>query len=166
MALLDLQARIAEELKPDYLLIDARTGVTELGALATTVLADTVVCLLVANQESLDGTVTVVEALKATPRLANQKPIRVVPVLSRSTAKPLQDGRFALGIMRLLELGEGTKGQGPNVTVLFALPHDDEFGTFEKLISIGRNESGSLLYKAYVELFQSLFPSASPAPST
>jgi hypothetical protein len=31
MALLDLQARIADELKPDYLLIDARTGVTALG---------------------------------------------------------------------------------------------------------------------------------------
>jgi len=30
MAVLDLQARIADELKPDYLLIDARTGVTEL----------------------------------------------------------------------------------------------------------------------------------------
>src|SRR5437588_1625975 len=83
MALLDLQARIADELQPDYLLIDARTGVTDLGGLATTVLADTVVCLFVANQESIDGTLAVVEALKATPRLANQKPIRVVPVLSR-----------------------------------------------------------------------------------
>ena len=50
MAMLDLQARIEDELKPDYLLIDSRTGVTELGGLATTVLADTVVCMLVPNQ--------------------------------------------------------------------------------------------------------------------
>ena len=40
MALFDLQSRIADELRPEYLLIDARTGVTELGSLATTVLAD------------------------------------------------------------------------------------------------------------------------------
>lgn len=107
MALLDLQARIADEFKPDYLPIDARTGVTEIGSLATTVLADTVVCMFVANQESLDGTLIVAEALKAAPRLANQEPIRVVPVLCRTTAKPLEDERFASGIERLLELGEG-----------------------------------------------------------
>jgi len=48
--------------------IDRRTGVTELQGLATTVLADTVVYMFVANQESLDGTLTAVEALKtATP---------------------------------------------------------------------------------------------------
>src|SRR5580658_5952296 len=106
MALLDLQARLADEFKPDYLLIDARTGVTELGGLATTVLADTVVCMFVANQESLDGTLTVVEALRAAPRLANQKPIRVVPVLSRTTPKSPDDERFARGVKRLLELSD------------------------------------------------------------
>jgi Mrp family chromosome partitioning ATPase len=161
MALLDLQARIADELKPDYLLIDARTGVTELGGLATTVLADTVVCMFVANSESLDGTLAVVEALKSTPRLANQKPIRVVPVLSRTTAKPSQDERFAFGVIRLLELGEGSRGQGPNATVLFALPHDDALGTFERPLRIGW-DSDSRLYRAYIELFQSLFPDSAP----
>lgn len=153
MALLDLQARIADELRPDYLLIDARTGVTELGGLATTVLADTVVCLFAANQESLDGTLTVVEALKGTPRLANQKPIRVVPVLSRTTAKPSEE-RFASGVKRLLELGEGTTER-----TLFALPHDDVLGS-EMLVGGERKASAfSPLYKAYLELFQSLFPS-------
>ena len=39
-ALLDLHARIQDELRPDYLLIDARTGVTELSGLATTALAE------------------------------------------------------------------------------------------------------------------------------
>ena len=160
MVLLDLQARIAEELNPDYLLIDARTGVTELGGLATTVLADTVVCLFVANQESLDGTLTVVEALKATPRLDNQKPIRVVPVLSRTTSGQPEDERFALGIKRLLELGEGKKGQSQNQITLFALPHDAVLGASEILVGGERKASAfSPLYKAYLELFQSIFPS-------
>jgi hypothetical protein len=160
MALLDLQARIADELKPDYLLIDARTGVTELGGLATTILADTVVCMFVGNQESLDGTLTVVEALKAAPRLASQKPIRVVPVLSRTTPKLHDDERFAGGLKRLLELGEA-KSQG----ALFVLPHDDAFGGSERVVGGERKASSvSPLYKAYLELFQTLFPSdAEPA---
>ena len=160
MALLDLQARIADELKPDYLLIDARTGVTELGGLATTVLADTVVCMFVANQESLDGTLTVVEALKGAPRLANQKPIRVVPVLSRTAGKPHEDERFASGIKRLLELGGGVKGQSSNDLTLFSLPHDDVLGASERLVGGERKASVfSPLYQAYLELFERLFPS-------
>jgi len=161
MALFDLQARIADELKPDYLLIDARTGVTELGGLATTVLADTVVCLFVANQESLDGTLAIVEALKAAPRLVDQKPIRVVPVVSRTIPKPPGDERYALGIKRLLELGEGTGGQDGNIITLFALPHDDVLGASERLVGGERKASAfSPLYKAYLELFKSLFPSS------
>ena len=161
MALLDLHARIADELKPDYLLIDARTGVTELGGLATTVLADTVVCMFVANQESLDGTLTVVEALKGAPRLAKQKPIRVVPVLSRTTATPPEGERFASGIKRLLKLGEGKKGQSEKEpAALFALPHDAVLGASERVVGGERKASTfSPLYKAYLELFQRLFPS-------
>ena len=135
MALLDLQARIADELKPDYLLIDARTGVTELGGLATTILADTVVCMFIANQESLDGTLTVVEALKAAPRLAKQNPIRVVPVLSRATATQPNDERFAGGVKKLLEFGEG-KTEGANKeTVIFMLPHDDGLGAPDRVVA-------------------------------
>jgi hypothetical protein len=162
MALLDLQARIAEELKPDYLLIDARTGVTELGGLATTVLADTVVCMLVPNQESLDGTLAVVEALKSTPRLANQKTIRVVPVVSRTTWPPSVDKGFWSAILRLLALVEGTEGQSRNV--LFELPHDDELGPTEKLVAVGPDDRPSPLYAAYLKLFQELFPGTSPTP--
>jgi len=162
MAVLDLQARIADELKPDYLLIDARTGVTELGGLATTILADTVVCMFVANQESLDGTLTVVEALKAAPRLANQKPIRVVPVLARTTAKPPDDERFATGVRRLLEMGQGKKGEGKSEPTLFALPHDEVLGAPERVVGGERKASAfSPLYAAYLELFQKLFPSRS-----
>lgn len=83
LALLDFQARIEEELQPDYLLIDARTGVTELGSLATTLLADTVVCLTLGNRESLEGTLVIVEALAKAPRLSGRSPVRLVPGLCR-----------------------------------------------------------------------------------
>ena len=80
MALFDLQGRIAEELAADYLLIDARAGVTELGGIATSVLADVVVCPFTKNLESIDGTLAVVKALKAAPRLPGQQPLRIIPV--------------------------------------------------------------------------------------
>jgi hypothetical protein len=164
MALLDLQARIADELKPDYLLIDARTGVTELGGLATTLLADTVVCMFVANQESLDGTLTVVEALKAAPRLRNHGPVRVVPVLARTGAAAPDDAKFVVGTKRLLELGEGKKEDDKAEAKIFALPHDKSGGTERVLAGDQTASSFSPLYEAYLELFQKLFPTgAEPA---
>ena len=159
MALLDLQGRIAEELKPDYLLIDARTGITELGGLATTLLADVVVCMFAANQESLDGTVTVVEALKAARRPKKKKPIRVVPILARATEPP-SDDRFKNSVKRLLELAHRRKPNTKEAEAkLFALPHDDAMASLERVVGGEQKASAfSPLYKAYLELFQSLFP--------
>jgi hypothetical protein len=165
LALLDLQARIADELKPDYLLIDARTGVTELGGLATTVLADTVVCLFVGNSESLDGTLAIVQALKSAPRLANQRPIRVVPVLSRTTQPLSFDEPFQSGLNRLLELGDSNWSPDPNRRVLLVLPHDHPYGASEWLVG-SEEAKGSMysqLYKAYMSLFSKLFPETTPA---
>ncbi len=135
MALLDLQARIADEFKPDFLLIDARTGVTELGGLATTILADTVVCLSGGSRESRDGTLKVMEALKSAGRLPNQKPIRIVPVWSRITPEtPAVLTEEPLGAQQ----------------VEFTLPHDD-------LAAVEKIGFGWPLPVAYMPLFDKLF---------
>ena len=135
MALLDLQARIADEIKPDYLLIDARTGVTELGSLATTLLADTVVCMFTQNRESLDGMKEVVRAINNSSRLVGQKPIRVAWVLSRDPAP--QVGEV------FLEQVLGSR--------VFLLPHD-YVPVSEQL------DPSTRLYRAYLEIFGALFP--------
>jgi cellulose biosynthesis protein BcsQ len=107
MLLLDLHARIEDELEPDYLLIDVRPGVTELGGLATTVLAETVVCLFEATRESLEGTLTMIEAMQAAPRLKGRQPVRAVPVLSQSENEPSrQEQHLEEGLKRLLRLGQ------------------------------------------------------------
>jgi MinD-like ATPase involved in chromosome partitioning or flagellar assembly len=142
MAILDLQARIQDELTPDYLLIDARTGVTEIGSLAATILADTVVCMFVGNRESLDGTLAVMEALKNAPRFANQNPIRVVPVLSRTMEF---DVSLRDSVQRFL-----------NVPALFVVPHDP--------LATAEHVGSSPFYMACMELFRELFPSATKTP--
>lgn len=76
-ALLELKARIEDLLRPDFLLIDTRSGVTEIGGIATTLLADAVVCLALPFPASFDGTKAVLEGLAAAPRLAGQRPLRI-----------------------------------------------------------------------------------------
>lgn len=158
-ALLDLHARIEDELKPDYLLIDSRTGVTELGGLATTALADCVVCLLVPNQESVDGTLAIVEALKSSTQQTRRNPIRIVPVVARTTDDLASEGRLSDGIKRLVEAGEGRVAENKKKPEPFVLPHDSAIGATDKVVGGDRKASAfSPLHKAYLELFQNLFP--------
>jgi CobQ/CobB/MinD/ParA nucleotide binding domain len=152
LLLLDLHARIEEELSPDYLLIDVRAGVTELSGIATTILADTAICMFVANQESLDGTLMVVEALKAAPRFKGQRSVRVVPVLARTASEPPNEATFVAGMRRLLELGEGMDAEGePRPFVLHKIGDENSTDGF------------SPLHESHPELFQKLFPPASEA---
>lgn len=80
---LELQERIEETFHPDILLIDARTGVTEVGGAALTLLPDDVVCLFSNNPESKWGTREAIRAIARTRRKTSQKPVRIVPVLTR-----------------------------------------------------------------------------------
>ncbi len=159
-ALLDLHARLEDELKPDYLLIDSRTGVTELGGLATTALADCVVCLLVPNQESVDGTLAIVEALKASSQRTGRGPIRIVPVAARiAGGVPQVEGRTSEGIDRLVEIAEGRTTNDKKDFKILALPHDSAVGATGKVVGGDQNASAfSVLHKAHLELFQHLFP--------
>lgn len=79
----ELRLWIEETLKPDFLLIDSRTGITEIGGVATTVMSDMVVCLLINNPENLEGAREVLRSIRKTPRLAGRKPVEILPVVTR-----------------------------------------------------------------------------------
>jgi MinD-like ATPase involved in chromosome partitioning or flagellar assembly len=68
-AVLDLRARIEEVWDPDVLLVDTRSGVTELGGIATMALCDSVVLVTTRSAESVDGILAVADSLRATPTL-------------------------------------------------------------------------------------------------
>src|SRR5205085_210024 len=84
---LELKERIRTEFSPDFLLIDARTGITEVGGIATTLLADRVVCLLLNNRENLEGAREVLRGIKRVS-MQRKKAIGIVPVLSRLPTFP------------------------------------------------------------------------------
>jgi len=60
----DLKLRWAEELKPDYVLVDSRTGHTEVGGICTRQLPDTVAVFFVPNEQNLSGLSGVVQAIR------------------------------------------------------------------------------------------------------
>jgi MinD-like ATPase involved in chromosome partitioning or flagellar assembly len=121
-AVLELQARIAEEFAPDFLLIDSRTGITELGGLATSILADRVVCLTTAAPESVEGTRVVAEALRQAPRLSSQQPLRIDFLITRVTP----GSRNAPNVARVM------KELGGSVAVL---PHDAAITNEERVLA-------------------------------
>lgn len=68
---LEWKLRLEEELKPDILLIDSRTGIHDLTAVTMHLLSDQVLVLGVNNEENIDGCRLLLEILKD-----NQDPIR------------------------------------------------------------------------------------------
>jgi MinD-like ATPase involved in chromosome partitioning or flagellar assembly len=124
-AVLELQARIADEFAPEFLLIDSRTGITELGGLATSILADRVICMTTTAPESVEGTRVVAEALLTAPRLSSQRPLRIDFLITRVPSGSTNSSN----VSRLIEeLG----GMGGSVAVL---PHDSGIANEERVFS-------------------------------
>jgi MinD-like ATPase involved in chromosome partitioning or flagellar assembly len=153
-AVLELQARIAEEFAPDFLLVDTRTGITELGGLATSILADRVVCLTTTAPESVDGTRIVAEALRAAPRLSSQQPLRIDFLITR----------VATGSTRSASVSNAIKQLGGNVAVL---PHDSGIANEEQVRTVSRlgpfpdladEDAGKELLKAMLAWIAESFP--------
>lgn len=60
----DLKSQWKEKLAPDYVLVDSRTGHTEVGGICTRQLADAVVLLFFPNRQNLEGLKQVVAAVR------------------------------------------------------------------------------------------------------
>ncbi|MBF0138491.1 MAG: AAA family ATPase [Magnetococcus sp. DMHC-1] len=79
----ELRLWIQHDYAPDFLLIDSRTGITEIGGVAATVMADMVVCLLINNPENLEGVRAIMRSIRKAPRLEDREAVEILPVLTR-----------------------------------------------------------------------------------
>jgi hypothetical protein len=70
-------------LQPDIVLIDARTGVTELGGAAAQIWGQQAFCMALDQIEHLEGTRAVMRGIARRQRMDGEGPIKVIPVLSR-----------------------------------------------------------------------------------
>ncbi|MFO3798101.1 MAG: hypothetical protein ACK8QZ_12640, partial [Anaerolineales bacterium] len=154
---LELKEEIRRTFKPDFLLIDARTGLTEMGGIATTLLPDTVVCLTLASLEHLEGLRAVMNGIKNTTRDLSTA-VKLVPILSRFPTKR-GESETVDRILKFLNspIKAGADGLGlDELVTLHAEPFLDDG---ERLLvggKIGPNELP--LLRDYLKLFSKLIP--------
>lgn len=60
---LDLKHKIESEIKPDFLLIDSRTGITDIAGITLKLFADEAVILAANNQENIYGSTKIIKSL-------------------------------------------------------------------------------------------------------
>lgn len=153
-ACLELRARIEKELQADFLLIDSRTGVTELAGVTTAVLADKVVCLMLANRESQIGARAVLRSLRHAARPAGLLPVEVIPVLSRVPERDEVTVREALSF---LNEPAPTPEDTLALKKVFVLRTDPDLARGERLhVGSGETKSQSPLYQDYLTLLTEL----------
>lgn len=166
---LELKARIQNEFSPDFLLIDSRTGITEIGGVATTVLPDRVVCLLLKNRQNLEGSRAVLQGIARTPKVEGKEAIGIIPVLSRipwlRKGHPADFEEKALEEVRAALYEEpDPSGELPIKDILVL--HSEEQLQYNETLRIGgqRTVDQSPLLRDYLRLFSTLIPSETVEP--
>ena len=155
---LELKEKIKNEIKPDFLLIDSRTGVTEIGGICTSLLADKVVFLLTNNNENLEGSCQILKSLKKAERLPNQEIIKPYFVLTRiPISKEAEQGveeKIINNVRNKLKAIEKT-----DIKELLVIHSDRELELSETLtINNLKNQTQSSLLNDYLKLFSQIIP--------
>ncbi|MET7245194.1 hypothetical protein ABZT49_17720 [Methylobacterium sp. EM32] len=154
---IELKERIIRELNPDFLLIDARTGITETGGIATTLLADKIVCLLTSMPENLEGARSVLRALLNSPRPPGMARAEIYPVLSRLSADAAMEKRIVDQTLNFLNEPALEMEYTLSFDDLMILHSDAELLRGERiLVGGGNTPEKSQLLQDYLGLFSKI----------
>lgn len=80
---LNLKHKIETELKPDFLLIDSRTGITDIAGITLKLLADEVVILAANNQENIFGSKKIIKSLTGNDNILLGRNPKITFILTR-----------------------------------------------------------------------------------
>lgn len=157
---LELKAFIEETYDPDFVLIDARTGITEMGGVATTVLSDRVACLMLPTREHLDGTRGVMHAIRSAPRMEGVAELELLAVLSRlTTTSDEEEAAEADGVLEFLNAPIDELGTSLGLEDILVLHRDPGLEQREQILVGGvQSIDDSTLLRDYVRLFVRLVP--------
>lgn len=162
----ELQARIYDELRPNFLLIDSRTGITEMGGVATTLLADKVLCLVLPTSENLEGARAVLRSLKRSKREIDGQELEVMVAVSRLPGLETDDERDV--IERILSImNQDAEDSKDTLTLkeVFVLHSEAALQVRECLrVGGGTNPDDSVLLRDYLRLFAPFVPRESIEP--
>lgn len=158
-------------LSADYLLIDSRTGITDVGGVALNILADSVVCTMLSNKENIDGIAQVVKNLAQANAPGRAASVEYLVLLSRCQENiRLQDDHEGSMIERISEELSSAIGAPvdslPGWLGLEVLHSDRELELIESFRFDGRHTPNeSLLLRDYFRTFRLLGLTAG-APSS
>lgn len=160
---LDFKEKIKEQVKPDYLLIDSRTGITEMGGLCTSVLTDRVVFFIGNNRENIEGARQILRGIQASPRLPDQEPVKINFVLTRIPlpAEGKGTGReeeIIKDIKKFLNEGAENLGDQLNITDITVLHSDRDLELGEGLRLTEDNLLETPLARDYLKLISKIIP--------
>lgn len=111
---IELKERIQQELQPDFLLIDSRTGISQILGITASILSDQVIVLGANNKENLDGAALVLESISKKENHVLDKQLQINFVLTRipypeTEAEELREKKRIQEVQDTLneKLGEG-----------------------------------------------------------
>ena len=160
---LELKERIRSELEPDFLLIDARTGITEMGGIATTILPDTVVCLGLASREHLQGLRAVMRGINQTAKSAG-KEVQLLAAVSRLPLRG-EEGLELESALEFLNAPVRDGVPGLDLDEVMALHSEPLLDVEEQLLVAGKNSPHELpLLRDYLRLFSRMIPTEDIRP--
>ena len=161
---LELKERIRLELEPDFLLIDARTGITEMGGISTlTILPDTVVCLGLASREHLQGLRAVMRGINQTAKSAG-KEVQLLAAVSRLPLRG-EEGLELESALEFLNAPVRDGVPGLDLDEVMALHSEPLLDVEEQLLVAGKNSPHELpLLRDYLRLFSRMIPTEDIRP--
>jgi hypothetical protein len=165
----ELQTRILDEFQPDFLLVDSRTGITEIGGVATSLLADKVLCLVLPTLENLDGARTVLQSLKRSRREGGGTDLEIMVAVSRlPKMRGSEDDRereVTNSILSVLNEDSGDSRDALQLKEVFVLHSEAALQVREELrVGGGTNPDDSILLRDYLRLFAPFVPKESIEP--
>jgi MinD-like ATPase involved in chromosome partitioning or flagellar assembly len=159
--LLELKNRILDEMEPDFLLVDSRTGITEMGGVATTLFADRVICLVSPAMENLEGSRAVLRSLKRSRRESGAMDIEIMVALSRlPEMKSPEDEKGLIGHIQSV-MNEEADDLSDTLACqhVFVLHSEAALQVRETLrVGSGISPDESVLLRDYLRLFASVVP--------
>jgi MinD-like ATPase involved in chromosome partitioning or flagellar assembly len=157
--LLHLKELIRKDYNPDFILIDSRTGITDISGIAMTLLSDSVVTLAANNDENIIGTSKVIKSLlKEENNLMGIKQniffvLSRIPYYHDSDKKHIEKGIISRAL-------ETINKEGKIINKIFVIHSDRELEIEEKFKinkkSILNDENSVPIEEDYLNLFEAL----------
>lgn len=151
--LLDLKEKIRKEISPDFLLIDSRTGISEISGITLSLLADEVTVVAANNKENLEGARRIMKSISNPNNILLGNAPRVTFVLSRIpfTERP-EDRTKEANLISKIKRDFGGLIEEVNVI------HSDRELEENEQIKIGykKDETVAQISRDYLNLFEKL----------